>query len=708
MRRLVLAVATLELFVLPVSAQTADEIITKYVNKIGGAEQIHAIKTLRRTGKLTLGGGFEAVLVHENKRPDMVRQDMTLQGMTGVVAYDGHSGWKIEPWQGKKDAEPLGEEELKEMLEESDFDGPLIDYQQKGNKIELIGLEPVEGTDALKLKVTLKSGGVRYFYMDTDYYVPIKIETKRFVRGAEREYESTLGDYKQVGGVYLPHSIETSAKGSQQKAKIQFEKIEANVPIDDSRFHEPGAKRRPGMPTAEGAVQKQPRTVEGTRSAVQSHSHPASVKVDSETISGLGARNIGSAAMSGRVAALDAIQEGKRLTVYIGAASGGVWKSVNSGTTYKPVFDKQPVQSIGALAIDRKNPKTVWVGTGESWTRNSTSVGDGVYKSTDGGDNWTHMGLRESERISKIAIDPSDSNTVYVCVPGKLWSDSDERGLYKTADGGKTWAKILGGPNRSTGCSTMALDPRDSKTIYAGLWDFRRQGWTFRSGGDGPKAQSGSGLKKTTDGGATWTDLNEKTARGLPPKPWGRLAIAVAPVEARCRLCLHRSRGAQEWPVPLRRRRTNLGRARPQPEYDLAPLLLRQSDRGPEGREHDLQARRKLDHEHGRRQELQQHFGRRAWRLPRSLDQPEQHGPPHRGRRRRGLVLLRRRQPLVEGRKPTDLAVLSRLRRHGHALSCVWRSSRQQLLGRRLSVSGWDHESSMGEYVRRRWLLDVQ
>ena len=115
--------------------------------------------------------------------------------------------------------------------------------------------------------------------------------------------------------------------------------------------------------------------------------------------------------MSGRVAALDAIQEGKRLTVYIGAASGGVWKSVNGGTTYKPVFDKQPVQSIGAIAIDRKNPKTVWVGTGESWTRNSTSVGDGVYKSTDGGDNWTNMGLRESERISKIAIDPLATRT---------------------------------------------------------------------------------------------------------------------------------------------------------------------------------------------------------------------------------------------------------------------------------------------------------
>src|SRR5215210_4340140 len=152
----------------------------------------------------------------------------------------------------------------------------------------------------------------------------------------------------------------------------------------------------------------------------------APVKVDAETVSGLGARNIGSAQMSGRVAALDAVQEGQRLTVYVGSASGGVWKSVNGGTTFKPVFDKQPVQSIGAIAIDPKNPKTIWAGTGESWTRNSVSIADGVYRSTDGGDNWTNVGLKDSERITKIAVDPTSSDTVYVCVPGKLWSDSDE------------------------------------------------------------------------------------------------------------------------------------------------------------------------------------------------------------------------------------------------------------------------------------------
>src|SRR5205809_4114515 len=136
------------------------------------------------------------------------------------------------------------------------------------------------------------------------------------------------------------------------------------------------------------------------------------VKVDSETISGLGARNIGSAAMSGRIATLDAVHEGVRLTIYVGSASGGVWKSVNGGSTFKPVFDKQSVQSIGAVTIDPKNPKVIWVGSGEAWTRNSTSIGDGVYKSVDGGENWTNMGLKDSERIAKILVDPSSTNTV--------------------------------------------------------------------------------------------------------------------------------------------------------------------------------------------------------------------------------------------------------------------------------------------------------
>ena len=253
------------------------------------------------------------------------------------------------------------------------------------------------------------------------------------------------------------------------------------------------------------------------------------VKFDSDTISGLGARNIGSAAMSGRIAAIATVKESGRLTVYVGAASGGVWKSINGGTTFKPVFDKQPVQSIGAAAIDPQSPKTIWVGTGEAWTRNSTSIGDGIYKSTDGGDSWHNMGLPNSERISRILVDPKDSSTVYVCVPGKLWSDSEDRGVYKTTDGGKTWDKILKGPNPSTGCSMISMNPQNPKELFAGMWDFRRKGWTFRSGGETPTSPSGSGFFKTTDGGATWQDLDEKSAKGLPAKPWGRIAVAIAP-----------------------------------------------------------------------------------------------------------------------------------------------------------------------------------
>lgn len=253
------------------------------------------------------------------------------------------------------------------------------------------------------------------------------------------------------------------------------------------------------------------------------------VKFDSETISGLGARNIGSAAMSGRVAAVDAVHEGRRLTIYVGAASGGVWKSVNGGTTFKPVFDKEPVQSIGAIAINPAHPKVIWVGTGESWMRNSVSIGDGIYKSTDGGATWTNLGLRESEHIARILIDPTHPEIVYVAVPGKLWSDSDERGVYRTTDGGKTWAQILKGSNPSTGSSMISMDPQHPRTLFAGMWDFRREGWTFRSGGDSASAPSGSGLFKTTDGGDSWTDLNEKSAPGLPSKPWGRVAVTVAP-----------------------------------------------------------------------------------------------------------------------------------------------------------------------------------
>src|SRR5438552_1096691 len=180
---------------------------------------------------------------------------------------------------------------------------------------------------------------------------------------------------------------------------------------------------------------------------------------NSATISGLGTRNIGSATMSGRISAIAGTREPSgKITLFVGAASGGVWKSDDSGTRYRPVFDEQSAQSIGAIALDPKNSKNVWVGTGESWTRNSVSIGDGIYKSTDGGETWMHSGLEKAERIAKIAVSPKNRDTIFAAVPGALWSDSPDRGLYKTTDGGKTWSQILKGQNLSTGCTDVAID----------------------------------------------------------------------------------------------------------------------------------------------------------------------------------------------------------------------------------------------------------
>ena len=258
----------------------------------------------------------------------------------------------------------------------------------------------------------------------------------------------------------------------------------------------------------------------------------------SATISGLGARNIGSAAMSGRISAIAGVHEPSgKITLFVGAASGGVWKSDDGGTRYRPVFDEQDVQSIGAISIDPSNGKNVWVGTGESWTRNSVAIGDGIYKSSDGGETWNHVGLEKSERIGRIAVTPGKSDTVFAAVPGALWSDSADRGLYKTSDGGKTWKQVLKGANLSTGCTDVAIDPANPNTMFACMWDFRRKGWEYRSGGDGPDKPSASGLFRSNDGGETWTEVTPEANKGFPKKPYGRLAVAIAPSNSKRVYC---------------------------------------------------------------------------------------------------------------------------------------------------------------------------
>jgi len=240
------------------------------------------------------------------------------------------------------------------------------------------------------------------------------------------------------------------------------------------------------------------------------------VKITSDTFGAIRARAIGPAIMSGRVAAVAGVP-GDQLTLWVGAAGGGVWKSVNGGLTFKPVFDEH-TQSIGAIAVDPGDPKIVWVGTGESWVRNSVSVGDGVYRTKDGGETWDHLGLTDTEHIARIVVSPADSDTAWVCATGHLWNANEQRGVFKTTDGGKSWKKVLY-VDENTGCSDLAADPQEPRILYAGMWQFRRSPAFFTSGGPG------SGLYRSTDGGETWQRLDG----GLPTGELGRIAVAVAP-----------------------------------------------------------------------------------------------------------------------------------------------------------------------------------
>ena len=227
-------------------------------------------------------------------------------------------------------------------------------------------------------------------------------------------------------------------------------------------------------------------------------------------------RSIGPANMGGRTADVEGVP-GNANIVYVATGSGGLWKTVNAGVTWKPIFDRQGTLSIGDIALAPSNPDVVWVGTGESNVRNSVSFGDGVYKSTDGGKNWQHMGLKGAEHISAIAINPQNPDIVYVGALGHAFAPNDERGVFMTTDGGKTWTKTLY-IDREHGVSDLEIDPTNPNILYAGMWSFERKPWTFRSGSEK------GGVFKSLDGGRTWNKLTS----GLP-KLLGRIGVRVAP-----------------------------------------------------------------------------------------------------------------------------------------------------------------------------------
>ena len=264
MRVPLLPLVALALLAAPLHAQqSADSLIARYMQRVGGRERIMAVQTLVRVGKVSYSGGFEGQLVYASKRPNFVREELSFGGMTGFTVYNGTSGWKIEPWGGKKDADPLGEDETVSIVEEALFDDPLFDYRQKGNTVTLLGTDQVEGTDVYKLRVTVAANGdVRTYFLDADSYVPIKIEVKRTIRGVESEFEVELGDYKPVRGWYLPFSMAVGPKGSSsaEKGLYVWERIEANIPLDNALFDAPrsGAPPRSIGPLATAPAPRAP------------------------------------------------------------------------------------------------------------------------------------------------------------------------------------------------------------------------------------------------------------------------------------------------------------------------------------------------------------------------------------------------------------------------------------------------------------------
>src|SRR5712675_3301092 len=222
-------------------AQTVDEVIAKNIQAHGGVEKLKSINTARTTAKFTQGS-FRAEVMQENKRPGKVREEFSIQGLAQVQAYDGKTGWQISPFGGRKDAELMSQDDLKSLVVDADIDGPLVDYKEKGHKAELVGHDSVEGTDCYKIKLTMKNGDVRYYYLDADSYLELKLEIQTTIRGALQESELYYGDYEQVNGIFYPFAVEQAQKGSASRAQLTVEKIEQNVQMEDAHFSMPVSK----------------------------------------------------------------------------------------------------------------------------------------------------------------------------------------------------------------------------------------------------------------------------------------------------------------------------------------------------------------------------------------------------------------------------------------------------------------------------------
>ena len=599
-------------------------------------------------------------------------------------------------------------DDAKSLVEDAEIDGPLVDWKAKGSTVEYLGTEDVDGTLAHKLKVVRKNGDMSYVYLDPDYFLEIRIVTQRTEQGAQVEVETDLGDYEKVDGVFFPFSIEAGPQRRARQTKDHHRK---------SRGQRPGRRRRSSISHDRFqiiilCVSMNFILLSPSLCFAGCSFGAEQAPYNSATISGLGARNIGSADHERPHLRHRRHREPSgKITLFVGAASGGVWKSEDGGTRYRPVFDEQPVQSIGAIALDPKNSKNVWVGTGESWTRNSVSIGDGIYKSTDGGETWTNVGSAElgTHRARSSSVRKTATPSLRRC-PGALWSDSPDRGLYKTTDGGKTWNLVLKGANLSTGASTIAIDPTNPNIMFAAHVGFppqrldlplrrRRPERAFwqrlvsldrrRRDLDGNHSRKQQGFSEEALRPSRGRDRafesearlllssNQPTARSSSPM------TAAAPGTSATRV---------NWMVwrPFYFANLIVDPKNPDRVFKTDGALILSEDGGQELR-------------HGRR------FQWRAWRRARRLDRSDQSANGHlrattaacgipttaaaNGGRANNLPISQFYHVSVDDADPYQ-----RLRR----------LAGQQLLGRPVAISRRDHQCAVGKHVRWRRFLDVR
>ena len=394
----------------------------------------------------------------------------------------------------------------------------------------------------------------------------------------------------------------------------------------------------------------------------------------------------------GRALAVTGIA-GDAYTFYFGAVAGGVWKTTDAGATWQSLTDHAPISSVGAIAIAPSNRNILYVGTGEAAPRGDITYGDGVYRTSDGGKTWTNVGLKDSRQIGALIVDPNNPDIVLVAALGHAFGPNAERGVFRTTDGGKTWAKVLYKDDQ-TGAIDVSFDPHNSKIVYAALWQARRQPWNFSSGGPG------SGLYRSGDGGVTWTRLS---GNGLPGGILGRIHVSVsgadsnrvyAMIEATQGGLFRSDDGGTHW------RRINDDGRLSQRAWYFSTILA-----DPKARGHDLCGEHRAFPLDRRRQDLRTSL-RAARRSSRTVDRSDQSRPHHRFQRRRRHHQLRRRQELDHAEQSADGAVLSRCRRQSVSLLRLWRAAGQfEPRDRQPGRRGRDHRTGLVQRRRRRMRL---